>query len=207
MLTLSCFKHLCFVEPEIWKFKTSCREVFKVISYYYYHTYVDGCRQNLDSPSGPLNFFSEKKVNCTQCVCYKPRLLLQLCFLRFSIQLKRRCSPPCLAFPSSHLVLPRGIRNFLAIATYSELVIFKLHGLLPFCFPPSLCFPWPVQSPGVAHGWVQKILSCFSLKKCKTFVRKWYRKMMNKMSWSSLQLVKEDTTLLKSSKNNDIYWN
>ena len=156
MLTLSCFKHLCFVEPEIWKFKTSCREVFKVISYYYYHTYVDGCRQNLDSPSGPLNFFSEKKVNCTQCVCYKPRLLLQLCFLRFSIQLKRRCSPPCLAFPSSHLVLPRGIRNFLAIATYSDnfhrtchfqvawtpAILFSTIFVFPLTSTIAWCCPW-----------------------------------------------------------------
>ena len=156
MLTLSCFKHLCFVEPEIWIFKTSCREVFKVISYYYYHTYVDGCRQNLDSPSGPLNFFSEKKVNCTQCVCYKPRLLLQLCFLRFSIQLKRRCSPPCLAFPSSHLVLPRGIRNFLAIATYSDnfhrtchfqvawtpAILFSTIFVFPLTSTIAWCCPW-----------------------------------------------------------------
>ena len=79
----------------------------------------------LDPPSGPLsgplNFFSEKKINLsyTQCVCYIPPPLSQFSFLQFSIQLERRCSPPCHAFPSSRLVFPRGIRNFLS-NTYSD---------------------------------------------------------------------------------------
>lgn len=73
--------------------------------------------------SGPLNFFSEKKklINSsyTQCVCYIPPLLSQFSFLRFSVQLERRCSLPRHAFPSSRLVSPRRIRNYLAI-TYSD---------------------------------------------------------------------------------------
>ena len=40
-------------------------------------------------------------------------LLSQFSFLWFSIQFERRCSPPRHAFPSSRLVFPRGIRNFL----------------------------------------------------------------------------------------------
>ena len=79
----------------------------------------NGCRQNLDPPSGPppsgppsgpLNFFSEKKINLsyTQCVCYMPLLLSQFSFLQFSVQLERRCSPLCHTFPSPRLVLTRG---------------------------------------------------------------------------------------------------
>ena len=52
------------------------------------------------------------------------------------------------AFPSSCLVFPRGIRNFLVISyldNSTKLVIFKLHGLPPFCFPPSWFFYWPLQ--------------------------------------------------------------
>ena len=46
-------------------------------------------------------------------------VLSQFSFLRFSVQLERRCSPPRHAFPCSRLVFLRGIRNFLAI-TYSD---------------------------------------------------------------------------------------
>ena len=52
-------------------------------------------------------------------MCYIPPLLSQFSFLRFSVQLERRCSLPRHAFPRSRLVFPRGIRNFLAI-TYSD---------------------------------------------------------------------------------------
>ena len=107
-------------------------------------TRIWGCKQNLDPPSGPLNFFSKKiiiiNLSYTQCVYHIPPLLSQFTFLRFSVQLERRCSPLSQAFPSSHLVFPRGIRNSLAI-TYSDVfAIFKLHGLPPFCFPPSWRF-------------------------------------------------------------------
>ena len=75
-----------------------------------------------------------------------PSFAPPLTFLRLRAQLER-CSPLRHAFPSSCLVLPRGIRNFLAITysdnflkTFQTLVIFKLHGLPPFCFPLSWCF-------------------------------------------------------------------
>ena len=84
-------------------------------------------------------------------MCYIPLLPLQFSFLRFSIQLERKCSPPRHAFPSSRLVFPRGIRNFLAITYWDNFLIFKLHGLQPFCFPPSWWFRWPVQWRGIAR--------------------------------------------------------
>ena len=49
-----------------------------------------------------------------------PPLLSQFSFLRFSVQLERRCSPPRHAFPSSRLVFLRGIRNFLAITYWDN---------------------------------------------------------------------------------------
>ena len=71
---------------------------------------------------------------------YIPPLLSRFSFLRFSIQLKRRCSPPCHAFPSSCLVFPRRIRNFLAI-TYLDNFRKTCHfqvvwtpAILLFCF-------------------------------------------------------------------------
>ena len=61
---------------------------------------------------------------------YIPPVLLQFSFLRFSVQLEQRCSPPHHAFASSHLVFPRGIRNYLEIS-YSDNFLkachFKVH--------------------------------------------------------------------------------
>ena len=56
------------------------------------------------------------------------------------VRSERRSSPSLHAFPSSRLVFLRGVRNFLAISyldNSAKLVIFKFHGLPPFCFPPS----------------------------------------------------------------------
>ena len=58
-------------------------------------------------------------LSYTQYVCYIPQLLSQFIFLQFSVQLKRRSSLPRYTFPSSCLVFPTGIKNFLAV-TYSD---------------------------------------------------------------------------------------
>ena len=81
---------------------------------------IRGCRQNLDTPFWTPQFFQwKKKLSYTQFVCHIPSLLSQFSFLRFSVHLERRCSLPRHAFPSSRLLSPRGIRNFLAIS-YSD---------------------------------------------------------------------------------------
>ena len=54
-------------------------------------------------------------------MCYIPPLLSHFSFLRFSVQLERRCSPSRNVFPSSCLVFPRGIRKFLAISYSNKL--------------------------------------------------------------------------------------
>ena len=72
-------------------------------------------------------------------MCYIPPLLSQFSFLRFSVQLERRCSPPRHAFPRSRLVFPRGIRNFLAI-TYSDNFRKTCHFQVAWT-PPILVFP------------------------------------------------------------------
>ena len=62
---------------------------------------------------------------------------------RFSIQLERRCSPPRHAFPSSGLVFPRGIRNFLAIS-YSHNFRKTCH--FQVAWPPAPRLYWSAKT-------------------------------------------------------------
>ena len=124
---------------------------------------IYGCRQNLDPLLDPSIFSVKKKKKFKwhwQYVCYIPPLLSQFGFLRFSVQLERRCSPPRHAFPSSRLVFLRGIRNFLVI-TYSDNFRKTCH--FQVAWTPAILFSaiWPVQSRGVAFGGSTKMIFVF----------------------------------------------
>ena len=110
-------------------------------------------------------------------MCYIPLLLSQFSFLQFSVQLERRCSPPCHAFPCSCLVFPRGIRNFLA-NTYSDnfrrTCHFQVARTPAILFSTILVFPLTRYN----RGCCSRPISCFSHKKYKTFVGKRPRKVM-----------------------------
>ena len=84
----------------------------------------------------------------TQCVRYITPLLPQFSFLRFSVQLERRCSPPRNAFPNSRLVLPRGTRNFLAITyldNFRKTCHFQVAWTPAILFCVILVFPLTMQ--------------------------------------------------------------
>jgi len=113
-------------------------------------------------------------------VCYIPPLLSHSSFLRFSVQLERRCSPSRNAFSSSRLVFPRGIINFLAIG-YSD--NFRKTCKFSICMDPR---HFVFRHLGVSADQhilgallaakCKKCFWCFNRKKCKTFGEKRPRK-------------------------------
>ena len=115
------------------------------------------------------------------CATYH-RLLSHFSFLRFSVQLERRCSPSRNVFPSSCVVFPRGIRKFLAIS-YSDNLRKTCHFHVAWTpailFSAILVFSTDQYNRGALLVPKCKNVSGVSIvKKCKTFVGKRPRKMM-----------------------------
>ena len=115
-------------------------------------------------------------------MCATAPLLSHFSFLRFSVQLERRCSHSRNAFPSSCLVFPRGIRKYLAISYSDNLrktCRFHVAWTPAILFSAILVFSADQYNRGALLVPKCKNVSgtCFNRKKCKTFVGKRPRKM------------------------------
>ena len=116
-------------------------------------------------------------LSYTQCMCYILTLLPSI-----QCSARKKVFPLCHAIPSSRLVFPRGIRNFLAI-TYSDNFCRNCHFQVAWTpvifFSSILVFPLTSTIEGCClRPSAKTCFLCFSHKKCKTFVVKRLSKMM-----------------------------